>query len=76
MGLEGRLKLLESKVRLVHIAPQNHVDLDQCIASLGLVPAAVRELARSKGSSVAEAMCEMLGIDVRQFKRWLQESVR
>lgn len=74
MGLEGRLKRLESKVRPAHIAPEHRVDLDQCIASLGLVPAAVRELAGRKGSSLVEATCEMLSIDVRQFKHELQEA--
>ncbi len=73
MGLEGRLRQLESKVRPPDAAPKHQVDLDQCIASLGLVPTAVRELAQSRGGSLAEATCEMLGIDVRQFKRWLQD---
>ena len=74
MGLEDRLKRLESKVRPANAALEHHIDLDQCITRLGLVPAAVRESARSKGSSLVEAMCEMLGIDVREFKRELQEA--
>ena len=32
------------------------------------------ELARSKGSSLAVAMCEMLGIEPREFKRELHEA--
>ncbi len=74
MGLEGRLKRLESKVRPMDIAPE-HFDLDQCLANVGLVPAAVRELARSQCSSLAEATCEMLGTEVRDFKRELWDAV-
>ena len=72
MGLEVRLKQLESKVRPVDTAPEQHIDLDQCVASLGLIPAAVQELARSKGSSLVEATCEILGNELREFKRQLQ----
>ena len=74
MGLEARLRQLESKVRPANTAPEPHIDLDQCLARLGLVPVAVRELARSKGSSLAEATCEMFGIEPREFKRELQEA--
>jgi len=75
MGLEARLKRLELKVRPASIAPEHRIDLDQCIASLGLVPADVREVARSRGSSLVEVMCEMLKIEAREFKRLLQEAV-
>lgn len=74
MGLEARLKQLESKIRPTNTAPEQHIDLNQCVVRLGLVPAAVRELARSKGSSLAEATSEMLGIEVREFKRQLQKA--
>jgi hypothetical protein len=74
MGLEARLKQLESKIEPTNTAPEQHIDLNQCVASLGLAPAAVRELARSKGSSLVEATCEMLGIELREFKRQLLET--
>jgi hypothetical protein len=74
VGLEARLKQLELKIRPTNTALEQHIDLDQCVARLGLVPATVRELARSKGSSLAEATSEMLGIDVREFKRQLQRA--
>jgi hypothetical protein len=74
MGLEARLKQLESKIRPANTTPEHHIDLNRCIARLGLVPAAVRELASSKGSSLAEATSEMLGIEATEFKRQLQEA--
>ena len=74
MGLEARLRQLESKIRPANTAPEHQIDLDQCIAHLGLAQAAVRELARSKGSSLVAATCEMLGIEPREFKRELHEA--
>jgi len=74
MGLENRLRQLESKIQPVNSIPEHQFDLDQSIEHLGLVPVTVRELATSKGSSLVEAMCEMLGIEVREFKRDLQEA--
>ncbi len=66
---------LESKVRPARAAPEHHFDFDRYVAKLGLVPAAVRELAHSKGSSLIEAMCEILGIEVRAFKKALEERI-
>lgn len=73
MGLEARLRRLESRVRPANPEPEDQFDLDLCITHLGLVPGAVRELARCKGCSLIEAMCQMLGIELREFKRQLQE---
>ena len=73
MALEGRLRQLESRIRPAYTIPEYHFDLDQCIERLGLAPVAVRELASSKGSSLIEAMCEMLGIEVREFKNELRD---
>ena len=73
MGLEGRLKQLESKIKQTNSIPEHQFDLDKSIEHLGLVPVTVRELATSKGSSLVEAMCEMLGIEVREFKHELRE---
>lgn len=72
MGLENRLRQLESKVKPAYVAQEHHFDFDRWVTSLGLVPAAVRELAASKGSSLIEALCEMLNIDYREFKRAFQ----
>ena len=72
MGLEARLKQLESKGKPANML-ERRPDLDKYITHLGLVPAAVRELARSNGSSLVVAMCEMLGIDHREFKRELKK---
>ena len=73
MGLENRLRQLESKVRPAYTIPEYHFDLDRCIEHLGLAPVAVHELASGKGSSLIEAICEMLGIEVREFKQELRE---
>lgn len=71
MSLIDRIKQLESKV--TSTAPEHHIDLDQCIARLGLDPAAVREAAQSKHSSLVEVICEKLGVEPSEFKRQLQE---
>ena len=73
MGLVARLKQLESKWKPANML-ERRPDLDQYITHLGLVPAAVRELARSKGSSLVAATSEMLGIEPREFKRELHEA--
>lgn len=75
MGLEGRLRRLESRVKPAHISPERCFDLDECLTKMGLVPAAVRELARSTGSSLVEAACQTLGIKVRDFKKALEERI-
>jgi len=73
VGLENRLIRLESKVRPISKVSEHFLDFDLFIEHLGLVPAAVHELALRKGSSLVEAMCEMLGIEVREFKDALRE---
>ena len=73
MGLEDRLKRLESKVKAQNAVLEPHIDIDQCIAHLGLDPAIVRDTAHSNHSNLAEAMCEMLGIELKEFKRHLRE---
>ena len=75
MGLEARLRRLESKVIPANTQLEDEFDWDQFVSRLGLQPATVREVARSKGSSLVEATCEMLGIEPREFKSWLQEAV-
>jgi hypothetical protein len=74
MSFEFRLKRLEWKVRPLKAIPEHKIDFDLIITHLGLVPADVKELARSKESSLIEAMCEMLGIEVSEFKDELREA--
>ena len=69
MGLEARLRQLESKVIPANIQREVHFDWDQFVLNLRLDPDAMRELARAKGSSLVELTCEMLGIEPREFKR-------
>ncbi|MGD0354877.1 MAG: hypothetical protein ABSB31_05475 [Dehalococcoidia bacterium] len=75
MTLANRLKQLESKIRPVEAKEEHPFSFDEFIPRLGLEPAAVRELAQSKGRSLIEAMCEMLGIEVREFMRQLREKI-
>jgi len=75
MTLANRLKQLESKIRPVWAEEDRHFGFDGYVSRLGLEPAAVRELAQSKGRSLIEAMCEMLGIEVREFMRQLREKM-
>ena len=74
MSLKNRLHRLESIVWRENTTPGDQIDPDQCIVSLGLDPMAVRELARSKGSSLIEAISEMLGIEPREFLLQLREA--
>lgn len=74
MGIEARLKQLESKIKPTNTAQEQHIDLNQCVLGLGLAPANVRELSCSKGGSLVEAMCELLGIELGEFKRQLLET--
>jgi hypothetical protein len=75
MNLGNRLKYLESRIRPAEAEEQHHFDFDGFVSRLGLEPAAVRELAQSEGSSLIEAMCEILGIKIREFRRQLREKV-
>ncbi len=75
MTLANRLKQLESKIRPVEAEEEPHFGFDAYVPRLGLELAAVRELAQSKGSSLVEAMCEVLGIEFREFRRQLREKV-
>ena len=74
MNLANRLKQLESKLRLMEVE-EHHFDFDGFVLRLGLKPIAVRELSQSKGISLLEAMCEMLSIEFREFRRQLREKV-
>lgn len=73
MGLEARLKQLESKASSWNMAKEHSTNPDEFIAHPGLDPAAVRESAHNTGRSVIETMCEMIGIGPREFIRLLKE---
>jgi len=73
MGLESRLKQLELKMKLTNYGLEQPFDIDQYMTRLGLDPMAVRESARSTGRSIVEVMCEMIGIEPREFTHLLKE---
>jgi hypothetical protein len=75
MSLENRLKQLESKIKLATTMTEQPLDTDQCIRHLGLDPVAVRDAARNNHCSIVETMCEMLGIEPREFVRLLKEKI-
>ena len=73
MSLENRLNRLELKMKSslsVMAVPYN---TDDCITKMGLEPAAVREVARRAGISLAGIVSEMLGVEPREFVRLLKE---
>jgi deoxyadenosine/deoxycytidine kinase len=73
MSLENRLKQLESILRSRETMLGRSVSTDDVIRHMGLDPVAVRESARNTGRSIVEIMCEMLGIEPREFVRLLKE---
>ena len=75
MGLKDRLRRLELKLISNDGVPDQPIELDSCIASLGLLPATVRETARSRGCSLALVTSEILGLEFGEFKRQLQAVV-
>ena len=75
MGLAARLKQIELKLRPVTIVPERLFDIDQCIVHLGLDPVAVRESARNIGRSIVEVICEVNGIEPREFQHLLKEKI-
>ena len=75
MGLENRLKQLESKIRLANFMAEQLPDTDQCIRHPGLDPVAVRDAARNSHSSIVEPISVMLGIEPREFARLLDQKV-
>jgi hypothetical protein len=71
---EARLSQFESKVRPSNTTPQHHVDLDQCVLRLGLVPSAVRVVDLWQGRQSGRSNHEILGIELREFKRELEDA--
>ncbi len=76
MGLEGRLRQLESKMRSRRTIVGHSVGADEVIRHLGFDPAALRESAHHTGKSVVETMCEIIGIETREFARMLREKTK
>jgi hypothetical protein len=74
MNFNQRLKQLEMAFKPRNIIPEPQFDFEQFVCRLGLEPSAVHESSVSRGFSLIEAMCEMLEVDVREFKRDLQEA--
>jgi hypothetical protein len=75
MGLDARLKQLESKINSWSTLQEHSFNTDDCITHMGLDPVAVRESVQSTGSSIAVAVSAMLGIEPREFARLLKEKV-
>ena len=76
MRLESRLKQLESKMRSWNPLPEHVVNTDEVIRHLGFDPAALRESAHNTGKSVVETMCEIIGIEPREFELMLRKKAK
>ena len=76
MRLEGRLRQLESKMRSSNPLLEHSINTDEVIRHLGFDPAALRESAHNTGKSVVETMCEIIGIEPREFERILREKAK
>jgi len=75
MGLETRLKQLESMSSSRKIMLGHSVGSDDVIRHMGFDPVALRESAHTTGKSVVEVICEMIGIEPREFQRLLREKI-
>jgi len=73
MKLDARLKQLELTLSSRNMLLDHSYDPDDLIKHLGLDPVAVRESARNTGRSIFEVICEMIGIEPREFLRILRE---
>lgn len=73
MSLASRLRQIELKIRPMNTVQEHLLDIDQCISHMGFDPAALRESAHNTGKSVVETMCEIIGIEPREFLRILRE---
>jgi len=76
MGLEGRLKQLESRFSSRNILLEHSYDPDGVIKHLGFDPAALRELADNTGKRVVQTMCEIIGIEPREFELMLRKKAK
>ena len=75
MGLEARLKQLESILSSRKTMFDHSVGTDDVIKHMGFDPVAVRESARSTDKSIVEIICETIGMEPREFQRLLKEKI-
>jgi hypothetical protein len=75
LGLDGRLKQLESILNSRKTMLDHSVGTDDVIRHMGFDPVAVRESARNTGRSIVEVICEKIGIEPREFQRLLREKI-
>ena len=75
MGLEARLKQLESILSSRKTMFVSWVSTDDVIRHMGLDPVAARESAHATGKSVVEIICEKIGVEPREFQRLLREKI-
>ena len=76
MGLETRLKQLESMSSSRKIMLGHSVGTDDVIRHMGFDPVALRESAHNTGKSVVETMCEIIGIEPREFELMLRKKAK
>jgi len=75
MRLEARLKQLESILSFRKIMIDHSVGTDDVIRHMGFDPVAVSESARNTGRSIVEVICEVIGIEPREFQHLLKEKI-
>ena len=75
MRLEARLKQLESLLSFRKTMIDHSVVTDDVIKHMGFDPVAVRESARNTGRSIVEVICEVIGIEPREFQHLLKEKI-
>jgi hypothetical protein len=75
MGLDARLKQLESILSSRETMPGHSVRSDDVIRHMGFDPVAVRESAHSTGKSIVEVICGNIGVEPREFQRLLKEKI-
>ena len=75
MSLDVRLKQLESIISSRKTMLDHSVTTDDALRHMGFDPLAVRESARNTGRSIVEVICEMIGIEPREFQRILREKI-
>ena len=75
MRLEARLKQLESLLSFRKTMIDHSVGTDDVIKHMGFDPVAVRESARNAGRSIVEIICEVIGIEPREFQHLLKEKI-
>ena len=75
MGLEARLKQLESILSSRKTMFEHSVGIDDATRHMGFDPVEVLESAHSTGKSVVEVICEKIGIEPREFPRLLKEKI-